>query len=352
MELPLSAQPRSLCLLRLSAIGDITHVVPVVKTLQQQWPDCKITWIIGKLEATLVDDLPGVEFIIFDKSAGIKSLLNIRRQLRHRQFDILLHMQVALRASLISLAVNAPLKLGFDRARAHDYQWLFTNCKIDTIAQQHVMDGFFAFLEKLGIREKVLQWDIPIPGDAKNSIDRYISADARVLVINPCSSNRLRNWRNWPSEHYATIADYAIERHNLQVILSGGTSEIEHNIAQKVCRLSQHKIINLVGKTSLKQLLALLQRAEALIAPDTGPAHMATAVNTPVIGLFASSNPQRTGPYLSQPWIVNRYPDAAEKYLHKPVAELSWGQRIRNPEVMSLITVEDVTQKLDRLLSR
>lgn len=351
MTLPLKAPPESICILRLSAIGDVMHMVPVVRTLQSQWPQTSITWIIGKTEAALVSDLPGVEFIIFDKATGFKGLANLRRQLRDRRFSVLLHMQVALRASLISLMIKASIKLGFDRKRAHDYQWLFTNHQIDAVPQQHVLDGFFEFLKKLGIEKREMLWDIPVTDSDKQFIQQQVPSQQPLLVINPCSSVRRNNWRNWPSKHYAAIIDYATEQLNARVVLTGGPSDNEQAIATEVAALTNNTVINLVGRTSLKQLLALLEKASAVIAPDTGPAHMATAVNTPVIGLFASSNPKRTGPYLSQEWLVNRYPDAANQFLQKREDELAWGQRIRDPQVMDLVTIEDVTNKLNLLFS-
>ena len=104
---------------------------------------------------------------------------------------------------------------------------------------------------------------------------------------------------------------------------------------------------NLIGKTSLKQLLALLQRASVVLCPDSGPAHMATAVGTPVVGLYATSNRHRTGPYFSQHLVVDKYPAAVEREFGKPVEALRWGQRVRDPAAMSLITVPDVVSKLD-----
>jgi heptosyltransferase I len=159
--------PKSLCILRLSAIGDITNLVPVVQTIRTTWPDCAITWIIGKLEATLIGDLPGVEFIIFDKSKGWRAFAEVHKLLKGRRFDVLLHMQAALRASLLSLLVTAPVKLGFDRERAYNGQWLFTNRRIPPQAGVHVLDGFFSFIETLGIHQRQLSWNIPVPAAAQ-----------------------------------------------------------------------------------------------------------------------------------------------------------------------------------------
>ncbi len=154
--------PNSLCIFRLSAIGDVTHILPVIHTLQKVWPETRITWIIGRLEYELVKSLAGVEFIIFDKSRGWKSYLDLRRQLKGRRFDILLMMQAALRASLTRFLISAPVKLGFDRQRAVDYQWLFSKQTIQGDNRVHVLDGLFQFLEAIGIDEKVYSVVIPV----------------------------------------------------------------------------------------------------------------------------------------------------------------------------------------------
>src|SRR5215470_3574351 len=128
--LPLVEPPRTLCILRLSAIGDTCHLVPIIRTLQHAWPGTQLTWIIGKTEARLMQLVEGVELITVDKRTGLTGLRNLRRQLRDRRFDVLLHMQLAIRASAIASQVPAAVKVGFDHARARELQWLFTNAKI------------------------------------------------------------------------------------------------------------------------------------------------------------------------------------------------------------------------------
>jgi heptosyltransferase I len=351
MLLPFTSSPHSLCILRLSAIGDICHTLPVVRTLQAHWPETKLTWIIGKLEAGLVGDIPGIEFIIFDKSKGRTSYRDIKQQLKGRRFDALLHMQISIRSSRIARTISSPIKLGFDRTRAKDFQWLFTNHQIAAKSQQHVMDGLFGFTEALGVNERQLSWDIPLSGETQTFAASYIPDEKPTLIISPCTSSRLRNWRNWHAQGYAAVADYASKQHGLQVILTGGPTDIEQEYGEQITDLAHHKPINLIGQTSLKELFALLQRATVVISPDSGPAHMANAAGTPVIGLYVTSNPLRTGPYLNQKWVVNKYPEAIKQELNKEIDEVPWGRRVRNPEAMSLIRTEDVITKLDDLLT-
>lgn len=348
MSLPFSKPPASLCILRLSAIGDICHTLPVVRTIQQAWPHTRLTWIISKAEYSLLQGIPDIEFLVFDKSRGAAAYRDIRRQLKSRSFDALLHMQMSLRASLISLFVQAPIKLGFDRARAHDLQWLFTNRKIAPRQQQHVLDSLFGFSEALGINARDLRWDIPI---AEQDVQRAreLADPARpYLVISPSSS---KPYRNWHVVGYAKLADYAATRYGLRVCITGGNTQLEQQLAAEICaRVSTDKIVNLVGQTSLKQLLAVLQHAVCVIAPDSGPAHMATAVGTPVIGLYACTNPNRARPYLSAEWTVNRYPEAVQEKYHKPVEALPWGTRVRDPGTMERISIEEVQATLDKLM--
>lgn len=348
MKLPFSTPPAQLCILRLSAIGDICHTLPVVRTIQRAWPETRLTWIIGKTEYALLKGIDDIEFIVFDKARGFRAYLDVARSLKGKRFDALLHMQMSLRSSLISTLVRTPIKLGFDRARARDMQWLFTSHAIAPMARQHVMDSLFGFSQALGIDEREIIWDIPISAEDQQQAKQQASAD-KYIVISPCSSMA---YRNWSVAGYAALADYAAEKYGMHVYLTGGNSVIEHQLADAIMQQSiTHNISNLTGKTSLKQLLAIIKNARCLISPDSGPAHMATAVATPVIGLYACTNPDRARPYLSTHWTINQYPQAVENSYHKPIAELPWGIRVRDPGTMELISADQVKNMLDKLIN-
>jgi heptosyltransferase I len=351
LPLQLAAPPRSVCLIRLSAIGDCCHTLPVVRTLQAAWPATQITWVIGRIEHGLFGDIAGIEFITFDKSRGRRAYCDLRRALRGRRFDLLLHMHPSMRANFASLLVSAPRRLGLDRARAKDWQWLFTNARIPARERRHVMDVWFEFAEALGIHERVLRWDIPLPDADRRYAAEQIDDARPALLISPCSNARFRNFRNWRAERYAAVADHAAARHGMQVVLTGGRSQLEAEYGERITAAARHAPRNLIGKTTLKQLLALIARATAVVCPDSGPAHMATTVGTPVIGLYATTNRWRAGPYLSQEWVVDRYPEAVRAEFGKGVDELPWGTRVRAADAMSMIEVADVTERLDALMA-
>ncbi len=341
--------PKSICIVRLSALGDVCNAVPAVRALQRQWPDCRITWIVGKTERALLEGLDGVELLAYDKKTGLRGIWALRRQLKGRRFDLLLHMQAALRASLVSLAIKADVRLGFDDERAKDHQQLFSNSQIPANPHAHVLDGFMDFARSCGAEVDRLEWRMPIPEQDRQAVSQRVG-DGDYLVISPCSSQRVRNFRNWSVEGYAKVIDYAWQQHGIRTVLSGGNTELEQQYGQQLEQICQQPPINLIAKTPLKQLLALIESARLVLGPDSGPMHMATATGTPALGLYASSNPDRTGPYLSRDWVVNAYPDQVRKTFGCEVADISWGKRVRQPDVMDGISVAQVTAMLDQLL--
>lgn len=335
--------PKSICILRLSAIGDVCHAVAAVQAIQKQWPTTKITWIMGKIEAQLLADLPNIEVIVFDKKLGFKGMKAIWKQLADRRFDALLHMQLALRASALTLGIKAKYKVGYNFKRAKEAQWLFTNQKITETSSLHVLDSFFEFVYFLGITSSAPTWNIPL-NEADLSFAKEIS-DKPLFVISPAASNDERNWLN---ERYAEVADYAVQQ-GFEVVLCGSPSPREIKLGEDILQKMKNKAVNLIGKTSLKQLCALLKEAKLVLAPDSGPAHIATTQNTPVIGLYGHSNPLRTGPYLSLDNVVSVYEKHVQIQHHKPASELPWSTRAKGGHIMHDINTNDVIAVFDRL---
>ncbi|MCO7223883.1 glycosyltransferase family 9 protein [Pleionea sp. CnH1-48] len=339
--------PSSLCVLRLSAIGDVCHAVSAVQAIQRHYPTAKITWIVGKIEAQMLQGLQGVELIVFDKSQGWRAFQALRKQLKGRRFDVLLHMQLALRANLAAGCIPADRKIGFARQRSKELHSWFVSDHIDSEQGFHVLDGFRDFTRAIGVPDTPPQWDMPISDDDLQWAGSILpQSNQPVLVISPAASKAERNWL---AERYAAVADYAAER-GFQVVISGGPSTLEKELSASIESYAKHSMINLTGQTSLKQLLALLKRASVVLAPDSGPAHIAVTQNTPVIGLYAHSNPKRTGPYLYQDYVVEVYAANAEKQYGKPVSELPWGARIKGDELMSHISVAQVTEMLEKVI--
>ena len=289
-------------------------------------------------------DIPDIEFIIFDKSKGRKAYKDVQQHLGGKRFDIALCMHASMRANFLYRKINSPIKLGFDRKRAKDFQWLFTNRRIAAVHGEHALEAMMSFASAISLEPQAIRWDIPLQEDVREFAAGYCSQNKPLVVISPCSSNRSRNFRNWRKQHFVEIVRH-LNNKNCRVVLTGGPSALEIDYGEALAKDGAAE--NLVAKTSLKQLAALIDAADLVICPDSGPAHMATAFSTPVLGLYATSNPERTGPYASRELTVNRYPDAVQKFLGKSVQQLRWGQRVRHPDAMDLITVEEVITKID-----
>ncbi|RDH81531.1 MAG: glycosyl transferase [endosymbiont of Galathealinum brachiosum] len=338
---------KKICILRLSAIGDVTHVIPVVRAMQKQWPGVEITWVCGKFEYKLLNIIEGINFIIFDKKKGIKAYRELWNALKSDHFDVLLHMQVAARANIASLGIKADIKLGWDKSRSRDFHQLFINHSVARENQQHQVQGFLSFARELGLQLDEPSWEIPVTEKARKFAEQYIDKDKKVLIISACSSHKLRNWS---VSKYAELADYAVEHYSMQVILSGGPADIEVEMANEILASMRTSALNLVGKDTLEQLVGLLSKATVVVSPDSGPAHIANAMCVPVIGLYACTWSKRSGPYNSLEYCVDKFETAAKQYLNKSVNDLRWGTKIEKPGVMELIEVDEVCRQLDRVI--
>jgi len=339
----------SICILRLSAIGDVTHVVPVVHAIRKHMPEARITWIIGKLEARLLAGLEGVEFIVFDKKGGLEAVRQLRQTLKGREFDVLLHMQVAARANLLSTLIRAKRRIGWDKPRWRDrHQW-FIDETVRSVPGQHQADAFLEFARALGAPEEPPVWNLPVSAEDMAWAKDTLGVGAPILMISPCSSHPLRNWR---AEYYAQVADHAISELSMRVVLTGGPSALEIETGRQIEAAMSNKALNLIGKDTIRQSVALLKQAVVVMSPDSGPAHLASCVGSPVIGLYAATPSKRSGPYNSLDLCVDRYAEAARKFRHCEPGKLRWGQRIEYPGVMDLIKVPDVLEKLDGFMKK
>jgi heptosyltransferase I len=205
-----------------------------------------------------------------------------------------------------------------------------------------------SFCVPLGLRQDTVRWDLPVPEEAHAWARAQWPDDGRpTLLISPCSSHVLRNWR---AERYAAVADHAAAQ-GWRVVLCGGRSRLERDTADAIVAAMRAAPLDLVGRDTLKQLPALLARADLVMTPDSGPMHIANAMGSKVLGLHAASNPARSGPYSDRRWCVDRYDDAARRFLGRPARELRWGTKIERAGVMDLVTVDDAIAAFERFRS-
>ena len=323
-------------------------MVAVVRTLQRALPSAVITWITSTEAFQLLKGLEGVDFIVIDKPANLRDYINFAKCYRHRQFDVLIAAQANLRANLLYPLIRAPVKIGFGWRRSRDGQWLVTNHHVPARPRQHLVDRFLALLEPLGIQKQQVNWSLPISENDRQWAQQQLAGiDTPIIAVNPSAS---RQEKTWLAERYVSVIQAAQKRWGAYIVLTGGTAAAERELGDYILGHIPNGIRNLIGSTSLKQLAALLEQVDCLIAPDTGPAHVAVAVNTPVIGLWAIKPAWHSGPYCSE-LTVDRYAQAVRRLLGRDPNRIRWEIRIRKGNPMAFIQVEDVLEKLAEFMA-
>ena len=328
--------PDNICIVMMSAVGDAVHVLPVINALKRVNAGTRITWILQPGPATLVRGHRSVdEIIIFDRSRGLRAFAGMAQQLSKRRFDLVINLQVYFKAGIVTGFTNAPDKLGFDRARARDMNWLFTNRKIPQRSVQHVQDQYFEFLEALGVSPEPLEWDLgPWPEERPWQQSFAESIDRPIASIVPATS---KHEKDWPPERWAEVADALHQDFGMQVVLVGGQSERELEAERVILKGAKHKPRSELG-SGLRRLVSILDASSLVLSPDTGPLHMSVALDRPVISLIGYTNPKRTGPYRRfHDLIIDAYGEPGEDY------PISMENR---PGHMKRIQTDDVLEKV------
>ena len=348
--------PRSICLVRLSALGDVLMFVPLIRTLQRYLPNTKLTWVVSPPAYDLVAGMDNVEFVVIQKPRTLGDYWQFKKTMQGRTFDVLLAAQACCRANLLYPLIRAHRKIGYDWLRAKDLHRLFVKESI-LPGRDHTVDGFLKFAQAIGIDTPDLRWDLPIDvvdsqwvkerlSTSLTTDNHPIDISRPILLVNPAAS---KPERSWLVGRYVAVIKEAQSRWKMNVILTGGPTTYDRELADQI--IQQVPCIDWVGKTKPKQLLALIQQARLMICPDTGPSHMATAVGTPVIALHAVTNPEVSGPYSYRHLVVDCYPKALLEVLKKTDTTTPWGTHVHGMQSMQLIPVADVLMKMHEVLA-
>lgn len=329
--------PDRICIVMMSAVGDAVHVLPVINALKRANPATRITWVLQPGAATLVRGHRSVdEIILFDRSNGWRAFTEVRGEMQSRQFDLVVNLQVYLKAGIVTAFTQSPIKLGFDRARARDFNWLFTNRKIPPRPMQHVQNQYFEFLTELGVTPNPVVWDLgPWKEELEWRRSFASSFDKRIASIVVGTS---KPEKDWIPERWAEVADALHDTYGMQVVLVGGRSAREVAAERTVMELTRWKPRSELG-SGLRKLVSILDASSLVLSPDTGPLHMSVALDRPVISLMGYTNPKRTGPYRRfHDLIVDAYGDPGEDY------PISMENR---PGRMKRIETRDVLEKVE-----
>jgi heptosyltransferase I len=325
------------CIVMMSAVGDAVHVLPLLTSLKRAHPKMHVTWILQPGPATLVRGHPLVdEILLFDRSVGLKGFLDIRRALGGKRFDLVINLQVYFKAGIVTSFTNASVKLGFDHARARDFNWLFTTDKIAPHAMQHVQDQYFEFCDWLDVPHEPVEWGLgPWEGERAWQREFFSTFERPVAPIVVATSKAEKDWM---PERWAEVCDALYADFGLQPVLVGGRSPREVQAEAVIMERARHKPVSALG-SGLRKLVSIFDGAALVLSPDTGPLHISVALDKPVVSLIGYSNPKRVGPYRTfRDLMIDAYGEPDEDY---PISMENRTGR------MPRISVRDVLDKVE-----
>lgn len=274
------------------AIGDLLHTLPALKSLRKKYPFARITVVVSPgLEPLLRETMIADNVLVFDKSKlkkKLKDFIEFGLLLRRERYDLFIDLQPSIRSRVLRWISRPVRALVYRKQRRRE----------NRDQRLHAVDNFMETLRPLGIDEPVTSIDLPVVPDALRGADRFladhgIDAAQPVIALN-CSVGSARPARNWFPERFALLADRIISELGAAVVFVGGGEDRE--LVRRVIAGMRGKAVSAAGELSIEHSAALLSRCACLVSSDTGPLHLATAVGTPVIGLYGSTDPARTGP--------------------------------------------------------
>lgn len=305
MSQPFSS--RHICLVLQSGIGDVVHGLPLVNALKRDDPERRISWVVQRSPAPLLYHHPAVDdIILYDRKGGWREIRELRRQLKSRSFDVVLNCGIYFKSAVPTVLARAQNKIGFGPDRAFDLVWLSANHTVEPRGPRHRQDMYLELIEFLGVDPKPLEWRITITDDERERQAEFVaSLDGRgVAGIVTTSANGAKDW---PPDRFAELATALQQDFGLCVVLLGGPGTKEQNRARRVLEASRMQPVWALG-SDLRWLISLLAACDVVIAPDTGPLHIARALGTPVVGLYGHTNPRLSGPYGAfDDLVVDRY---------------------------------------------
>jgi heptosyltransferase I len=323
----------SVCIVMLGAAGDVVHTLPVVSALKAAHPQTKLSWILQPGPASLLQGHPDVdEVIIFRRSLGVRGFLELRRALAARRFSLTLAMQVYFKAGLITAMTRSRIKLGYDRKRTRDFTWIFNTHTLPPREERHHQDQFLEFAEELGLDVTEPRWKLgPWPSELEWRNKFAAQFDRPLAAIVPGAS---RPEREWFADRWAQVCSALYTDFGLMPVLVGGRSARELEAGQTIMRLAGVPVVSTLGE-SFRRLVSILDAAALVLSINTGPLHMAVALNRPTVSLHGFGNPKRVGPYRRfLDLAIDEYGDPGENY---PVSRANRAGRMQRISVQAVL---------------
>lgn len=341
-------QINSVCILRLSALGDCINAFGLANALNEKYKDLDVHFVVDKRFSSLFIDENGcplipMETVDIKKLGLLKAGFQLYKNLKKKKFDALFNLQTSIKASILSLFIKARLKYGYDSQRRREGQIFFINRQIKSPDNPHVLAGFLAFAHQTGFTDLKPSWNYRLSNKELDTADNLIKAEnKKVFAIAPASAKKAKNWT---VEGYSKLANYAIDK-GFHVVILGSNSEYEEHLCDEINKNTHNRCENLCGKTSLRILAAVISKASLVLSPDSAAMHLASSLNIPVIGLFAIHNPDRVGSWNYRNLEVSVYQQVATKELLGKTP--GWRYRVHDENAMQHIQIDDVINSFNK----
>jgi lipopolysaccharide heptosyltransferase I len=357
MSSPVEENPRSILIVKLSAIGDVIQTLPMVEALKRQYPDARIDWVVEEDASTLLLNHPVINRVIISRRKSwvkearkpggfwmtLREMGRFIRELRSQRYDWIIDNHGIFKSGLLVLLSRGRRKIGFQASAgiADEGSYFFTHERYKPLSiERHALERYLDLVSQLGVPTDSTAFHLPVPPDAVKRAEvmlREKGFDSHPLVV----LHPMAKWetKQWPAEKFARLIS-ALAQKNASVVITGSpqdegpVEEILHRTGDSV------KVLNLAGKTNLMELAGLFSLSDLVLSPDTGPMHLAAAVKAPLIALFGPTAPWRTGPYGNNSAIIRKDLPCSPCFKKK----------CRTMECMDSISVEEVLAAVEEKL--
>ena len=333
----------SIAVLRLSALGDAVLAVPLINQLLSSGEFQKVSWITTQSVVDLIGPIPGCSYVVVNKVKSLKTLFLNWLKLKKFTFDILIVAQASFSAHSISFFTKAKKKIGFDRRRGKDLHHLFIDESIN-YKDEHFVEAYMNLGVLAGASASKPHWGSAFGHLSSKWAKSLRTNGKRLVALHPHASKLERRWSN---EGYIRVTK-SLLKENCDILILGGDSVQEKKLNLEIANSFGPEVKNLTGELSLLQWASLLREVDLLIAPDTGAVHLAHALSTKVVGLYAVANPKLTGPLNGLEDCVNLYPQAVSNFSGK--VDVDYHHRVHDERVIGLIGFDDVWPKITKAL--
>ncbi len=349
-------KPEKILNVRLSAIGDVVHVLPALRSLRANFPDSKITWLVEDKASDILKGHPDIdEVITFPRRKWQRNILKINKitntvfeifsfykKLRKDRYDIVIDFQGNLKSGVMTIMTGSENRIGFEKGYCKEFNYLFTKYRISPPGKRmHKIDKNLALLGGLDIETTFHRPELPVSRadeeHVSNFFDTNVNDSLPIIIVHPCAS-RFGSYKQWPVSNYALLADKILESYVANVIFSWGPGEID--VVNEIVRNMKHKVLVACETKSIKQLIELIRRADLFIGGDTGPLHIASILGIPTVGIYGPKDPVIYGPYNGKAVVVRK------ELWCSPCKK----RTCPDPECMTSILPEDVFQAVNKLM--